>query len=291
MAWTDCYGAFGLEVAFQPVVDLTNGRLVGYEALGRVGPVSSRGRPSASGEPQTAAALEGGSLPLRWGEPRTPASLLDAAFRGGCLLDLDRGWRAVAVEGVARHDPATDRLCFLNVDTRIVDDPRCVPGFAHDIVRRMGLPARRFVLELRETDPKLRGSYLGERTAEVRRRGFRIALDDLGAGHSGLAALVDLRPDWVKIDRDLIAGIAGNRERWHLVRALVDYCGRLDVGLIAEGIERPEDLDALAHAGVRYGQGFLLGRPGPLDTLLGRGRAVARPPLRGPAAPRARLAG
>jgi diguanylate cyclase (GGDEF)-like protein len=228
-----------LAVAFQPIVDLQRGEPIGYEVLGRCGPLPA---------PLSAAA-------------QGPAALLALAERHGRLLALDRRWREIAVAHIAEHNEHR-RLFFLNVDPRVVDDPAFVPGYTLELVERHGLSPERFVLELTEVvsqDP-----LAIERVLEhYARQGFRVALDDLGAGQQSLVTLLRLQPNIVKLDRELVRDVHVDASRAHLLGALAEFARRAGILLVAEGIETRGELAAVVDAGVPCGQGFLLGRPAP----------------------------
>jgi diguanylate cyclase (GGDEF)-like protein len=228
-----------LSVAFQPIVDLARGRPLGYEVLGRCGPVEG---------PLADAA-------------KSPAVLLEVAEKHGRLLALDRRWRELAIRTIAERGDA-DWLFFLNVDPRVVEDPAYTPGYTLSLVRRHGLAPARFVLELTEApsrDPKEVERVL----AHYSRQGFKVALDDLGAGQQSLVTLLRVAPDIVKLDRDLVRSVDTDSARTHLLRALSEFARRTGILLVAEGIETPGELQAVCDAGVPLGQGFLLGRPAP----------------------------
>jgi EAL domain-containing protein (putative c-di-GMP-specific phosphodiesterase class I)/putative methionine-R-sulfoxide reductase with GAF domain len=233
-----------LAVAFQPIVDLARAEPIGYEVLGRCGPIAG---------PLEAAA-------------RGPASLLAIAEQHGRLLALDRRWRELAVERIEAHgDPR--RMFFLNVDPRVVDDPGYAPGFTLDLVERHGLRPESFVLEL--TEVPARDPEAVQRVLEhYGRQGFRVALDDLGAGHQSLVTLLRLQPDIVKLDRELVRDAHRDASRAHLLGALAEFAKRAGIVLVAEGIETQGELSAVIDAGVQCGQGYLLGRPTPLPLPL-----------------------
>ena len=97
--------------------------------------------------------------------------------------------------------------------------------------------------------------------AELRAVGFRLALDDFGAGHAGLGLLADVQPDRLKIDRHLVQGISGHATRQAIVHAVVALCQQLGIALVAEGVETAEDWWTLHACGVRQFQGFLFAAP------------------------------
>jgi diguanylate cyclase (GGDEF)-like protein len=255
-----------LSVAFQPIVDLERCELVGYEVLGRCAPVAG---------PLAAAAAR-------------PDLLLNVAERHGRLLSLDRRWRELAMQAITA---CGDRgsLFFLNVDPRIVDDPSYTSGFTLALVERHGLAPERFVLELTEVasrDPAAIERVL----AHYARQGFRVALDDLGAGQQSLLTLLRVQPQIVKLDRELVRRADVDASRAHLLGALAEFARRAGILLVGEGIETRGELDAVCRAGAAYGQGFLLGRPAPRPEPLGaEARELLRATIRS-AAPRASMA-
>jgi EAL domain-containing protein (putative c-di-GMP-specific phosphodiesterase class I) len=218
-----------LSVEFQPIVDLRSGDIFGYEALGR--------------------------------GPAPPAVLLDEAARDGWLLSLDWSWRRAAIRAVAERHAHEDTRFFLNVDTRILDDPEFAPGDTLALLGHYGLPPERFVLELSERGAALASDRFQALVEHFRAQGFHIALDDVGAGYSSLNTVVQARPHVLKLDMELVRGVGHDRLRLELVRAFAEFSRRAGIALIAEGVEVADDLAALASAGVHLGQGWLLGRP------------------------------
>lgn len=109
---------------------------------------------------------------------------------------------------------------------------------------------------------------------QLRAHGFRVAVDDAGAGYAGLQTMVEIEPDFIKLDISLIRGVDNSIVKQRLVRTLRDFCREAAVTLIAEGIETRRQLDTLRDIGVSHGQGFLFGLPS-ADTPL----REAYPPL------------
>ena len=118
---------------------------------------------------------------------------------------------------------------------------------------------RRLVIELTESEPDDALST-GSRLA-LREAGIRLAVDDLGAGYAALSRLIDLQPEIVKLDRFLTIGVAHDPRRAALLAAALHFCRATGATLVAEGVERPEDLATLVEVGVPLAQGYLLGRP------------------------------
>ena len=98
--------------------------------------------------------------------------------------------------------------------------------------------------------------------ARLREQGFRIAIDDAGAGYSGLQTVVEIEPDFMKLDMSLLRNIETSQVKQRLVSTLRDFCQGADIDLVAEGVETAEQLDKVVELGVPYAQGFLFGHPG-----------------------------
>lgn len=229
-----------LAAVFQPIVELGTGRVIGYEALGRL---RRTGRRDLSAGP-----------------------LLAKAHAEGWLLPLDRALRRAALEAIALAPRAADLLWFLNVDSRVADDPSFTPGFTRRALEELRLPALRVVVELGEHDPKLDRERLGQLFPSYARQGFTIALDDFGRGHASAALVHEIRPDVIKLDRSLVHGSARDADLRARVEAVARLADEVGAAIVAEGIEDDADLRWLASAGVGWGQGFLLGRPAPLPS-------------------------
>ena len=97
---------------------------------------------------------------------------------------------------------------------------------------------------------------------QLRAHGFRVAIDDAGAGYAGLQTMVEIEPDFIKLDMSLIRGVDTSVVKQRLVRTLRDFCREAAITLIAEGIETARQLETLQELGVTHGQGFLFGLPG-----------------------------
>ncbi|MBI5536561.1 MAG: EAL domain-containing protein [Deltaproteobacteria bacterium] len=234
-----------LTVAFQPIVDVSAGRAVAYEVLGR----APANLPSTAG----------------YAPPR-PDQLVEMAWKQGRLVELEQAWRSIAIERIARLPDRADAVFFFNLDTRVIEDPCHIPGFTLRALERAGLSPKKIVLELSERDPELGGERIERTAAHYRSQGFRIALDDWGAGFSTLAAIVRCRPEFLKVDRSLIDGISDDTLRRDILQAVLTFCSCQGIHLIAEGVERGSDLATLLDNGVSLAQGYLLGRPAPEPT-------------------------
>jgi EAL domain-containing protein (putative c-di-GMP-specific phosphodiesterase class I) len=218
-----------LYIAYQPLVDLRRHTTFGFEALVR------------SEAPEFPNAL----------------SVVEAAVESGFMGRLGRALRRMAV------DNCPDHVLFLNLHPDEFDEPWLVrpddAAVAHD---------RDVFLEITESVPLTHYRYCHSVLREIRAKGLNIAVDDLGAGYSNLKYIADLAPEVVKLDRSLIADLTGGGRLHTLVTSIVDLCRRLGARVVAEGIETKDELEAVIATGAHYGQGYFLGRPHRVATLV-----------------------
>ena len=195
----------------------------------------------------------------RLGLPSIQA-LFDFAYAHGWLPDLERLLRRKALHAFAAL-PGGNTLLFLNVDARLVSEQ---PDLVDEIVTELdaaGLAPDRFCLEISERQE----AVAGDRTIDVCRRlkeaGGRLALDDFGQGYSRLKLLLERQPDYVKIDRYFISGLAQAPRKLLFLSRLVDVMHVLGIKMIAEGMETEEEFRACRELGFDLAQGFLIHRP------------------------------
>ncbi|MHA6717848.1 EAL domain-containing protein [Sphingomonas sp. RS6] len=129
-----------------------------------------------------------------------------------------------------------------------------------------GLPVERLVFEFTENEEMGSPDHVNAIIETYKQIGFKVAIDDFGAGHAGLDMFAEFVPDEVKLDMALVRGIATDRRRRAIVRAMAALCADLDTILVAEGIETRDEADALIDLGVHYHQGFFYARPS-VETL------------------------
>jgi len=215
-----------LWMAYQPVLDLRLRRVVGYEGL------------------------------LRSDEPTLsrPDVLLDAAERLGMVHDLGRRTRA-AMAAMADSIPS-DAALFVNIHPRDLEDEDLYSPRAP-----LSRVAARTILEITERASLEDLPNLRERANALRDLGFRIAVDDLGAGYAGLNSLAKLQPDVVKIDMALVRQIDESTAKQRIVGSMARLCEEMQVMMVAEGVETPEERDTLGSLGCAILQGFLFARP------------------------------
>jgi EAL domain-containing protein (putative c-di-GMP-specific phosphodiesterase class I) len=216
----------GLWMAFQPIVSWSERRVFAYEALVR-------------STDQT--------FPH-------PGALLDAAERLGRLDDLGRAIRS-AVSQVVRT--TTDEVdFFVNLHSQdLMDDSLFSPA------EPLSGVARRVVLEITERASLDAIDDVRERVARLRSLGYRIAVDDLGAGYAGLTSFAQLEPEVVKLDMALVRNVHLEPTKRTLVESMAGLCRQMNVSVIAEGVESEAERDTLAGAGCGLFQGYLFGKP------------------------------
>jgi EAL domain-containing protein (putative c-di-GMP-specific phosphodiesterase class I) len=236
-----------VRMAYQPIVSVAKGAVVGYEALARFG---SRGQ-------------------------RGPAQHLAAAQAGGMQIALET--RLLAHALAERHLLPEGCWLAVNLSPSAVGDPR-----VESVMRTAG-DLHGVVVELTEESPADDLKVLNGKLDRYREQGAQLALDDAGAGSSGLRQVIELRPDIIKLDRTLVMGVDADPARAAMIEALQELTSRLGAQLLAEGVEQYAELETIAQLGVPLTQGFFLGRPTlnheDIDSDLGQ-RLVTRCSLR-----------
>jgi len=184
-----------------------------------------------------------------------PAELFSAARALGKLEALSLAVRrCLAAQAQARPDATF----FFNVNAVELGDETL--SSAGDILAPW---ASRIVVEITEREPVASVRDFHHRVRALRRRGFRIAVDDLGAGYSSLESLVVVEPDFVKLDRSIVSGIDHDPRRRAIVQSIVRLARELGIETIAEGVEAEDEARVLLELGCQHLQGYLFGRPGP----------------------------
>jgi EAL domain-containing protein (putative c-di-GMP-specific phosphodiesterase class I)/CheY-like chemotaxis protein len=185
---------------------------------------------------------------------RSPPDLFEAAERLGRLEDLGRTVRDRVAQTLDANP--VDGLLFINLHAMELADDRLISSDA-PLSRHAG----RVVLEVTERAPLEQIRDATSRVAQLRALGYRIAVDDLGAGYAGLTSFAHLEPDVVKVDMSLIRGIDSSPMKQKLLGSIVGLCRDLGIEIIAEGIETAAERDALVRVGGDLCQGYLFARP------------------------------
>jgi len=227
---------------YQPVVSLADYSVLGYEVLAR-GP--------------------------RQSQLHRPDVLFEVARDQGRVEELDRVCRVMAARGGATLPK--DTLRFINTEPVNLFYRSRSDLFVEEFVEATPEPLRaKTVMEITEKSIIDDFGHFRHVVARLREHGFRIAIDDAGAGYSGLQTIVEVEPDFIKLDISLVRHIDTSIVKQKLVRTLRDFCLDAGIVLIAEGIETDEQLRALTELEIPYGQGFLFAHPGSPYPILDR---------------------
>jgi EAL domain-containing protein (putative c-di-GMP-specific phosphodiesterase class I) len=220
-----------LSMVFQPIVDLEEDVVVGFEALARF--------PSAPDRP--------------------PETWFTEAAAVGLRLELE----LAAVKAALAALPEAPVEPYLSVNA--MPETLASDGLAELLE---AAPAHRLVVEITEHAPVRDYEALNKAMQRMRGRGIRLAVDDAGSGFASLRHILQLAPDIIKIDNALTRNVYKDPARRALAAGLISFAAELGATVVAEGIQSRHELDALRDLGVRYGQGFYLGRPGPIAEVM-----------------------
>jgi EAL domain-containing protein (putative c-di-GMP-specific phosphodiesterase class I) len=213
-----------LQIAAQPLVDLRDGHCLGVEALSRF---------------------------------RPPFGPPDVTFAAAATVGLGLELERLAVQRAWELLPYLRGEQFVTVNL----SPTSAVALARRAHAYSDLPLSKVVVEITEHSAIDSYADLRNELKPLRQAGLRVAVDDAGAGYASLRHVVELNPDFIKIDRDLIHGLADDHARRVAVSAFVLLALDLNATVVAEGLERHEDLEALRDLGVDAAQGYLLGKP------------------------------
>ncbi|MDD2465635.1 MAG: EAL and GGDEF domain-containing protein [Desulfobulbus sp.] len=221
-----------IQIHFQPIVHLQTRQIYGYEGLTR-GPVNT--------------------------VLYSPTRLFEAATRAGRLAELDLMCRRAVISRFAQLG-LPGRL-FINVDPFSLVHEHFREGLTLEYIEQSGLNPSQMIIELTETHPVEDVQLMQQAMLHYREMGFRVALDDLGAGYSGLKLWSELRPDIVKIDRHFIQGVDQDRTKQQFVSTILKTATALGCRVITEGVETEREYATLRKIGVEMLQGYYFCRP------------------------------
>ncbi|MEN8182875.1 MAG: EAL domain-containing protein, partial [Myxococcota bacterium] len=220
---------------YEPIVDVASRTVFGYEALAR-GPAGT--------------------------EFHSPAALFETAEEQGFVFELDCLCRRSGLGGAVGL-PSGTKL-FLNVRPTTIHDPNFRPEALIRTLARTELHPSDVVFEISEQESIQSFDAFREVRDEYGKLGFQIAVDDTGAGYASLQAVMELEPDYIKVDRAFCSGIDTDPARQSMLSALHSVAGQIGAKIIAEGLDTLEELETLGRLGVPFGQGWLFGKPTPL---------------------------
>jgi len=222
-----------LDYAFQPIVDVHNGTVFGYEAL------------------------------LRGHDKMGYASIFDIFDRAHELKILHRFdmiMRAIAIQKYAQLPRTHKTKLFFNLDNRIISSPDYFNGATKALLKQHGLAPSNLCLEISERH-EVSMTLAEQNLKRYRGEAYSTAIDDFGAGYSGLKLLQEYQPDFLKIDRSFISNISNDNKQKLLVSTITDLAHVLGIFVIAEGIETKEELYVCKEIGCDLVQGYYISRP------------------------------
>jgi EAL domain-containing protein (putative c-di-GMP-specific phosphodiesterase class I)/CheY-like chemotaxis protein len=220
-----------IKVRFQPIYFLKPMRLLGLEMLSR---------------PQTTSSM------------LNPEVFFSAALKHGVYYEVEMiGWRK-ALKFASESFSGQEKL-FLNCDPHLVESDKFKN--VKQTFSGFGMSSNEIFLEITERSAVIAFDVFYERLREYRHDGFKIAVDDLGAGYSSLESIIEIRPEAIKLDKHIVNGVHKDTYKNSIIKLFVAFCRENGIICVAEGIETKQDFDALIDLGVDAGQGYYLCSP------------------------------
>ncbi len=218
---------------FQAIVSFKNGEILGYEALSR-GPEGS------------------------WFH--RPDQLFEYARQIEKVWELDLLCRSKAISKAS--ECIGDKKLFLNVDPDSIQDPKFKRGFTREYLKNSYMHTSSIIMEMTEKTAVKDYCQFTKLLANYSEQGYGIAIDDAGSGYSGLRLVAATRPDYLKIDMDLVRNVDKDMVKRELLKSIQKFSSMTGIKTVAEGIETWDEAKTLMELGVNYGQGYWLQRPG-----------------------------
>lgn len=224
-----------IKTVFQPIISLSDGSILGHEALSRITCES---------------------------DIKNIEMLFNIAEEHNRLWDLELICRTKALEAAYKFmSPHYDEKLFINVNPNIMNYDTFKSGFTKSVLTKYNIIPQNVIFEITERNVIEDMSGFKSTINHYRSQDYQIAIDDVGAGHSGLNLISEVNPNYIKFDMNLIRDIDSDRVKYAIVKGMVEFSKVSNVFLIAEGIETYEELKTLVNLGVHYGQGYLIQKP------------------------------
>lgn len=188
-----------------------------------------------------------------------PVKIFDLARDSAMLFQLDQTARKSAIKSAAQNN--IQENIFINFNPVSIYDPDYCLKTTFELLREMGFDSSKIIFEVVESDEITDYDHLLNILNKYRSQGFRIAMDDIGAGYSSLAVLHQLKPDFVKIDRALVQDVHKDEVKSIILSKILEIAQELGIQTVAEGVETQEELDFVREKGADYFQGFLVCKP------------------------------
>lgn len=195
----------------------------------------------------------------RKGDFVLPDQIFEAARKCDMLFQTDLAARLTAIREALRHEIESN--LFVNFTPTAVYDPAFCLRSTVQVIERSGIPSEKVVFEVTETEEVADTDHLKNIVDYYRDRGFRVALDDMGSGYSSLNLMHSLRPDFIKLDVQLIRGVDSDPYKAVVASKILEMAQNLGVETIVEGVETGEELAWARERGATFAQGFLIARP------------------------------
>lgn len=219
-----------LQTLLQPIVDLRTGEPIGYEALTR-GPT---------------------------GDYHYPSKLFKCAKEGGLLRPLEKACFKNAF--ISAGNILAKQKMFINVTPSFIED-------LLDLDFLGGEDPSRIVFEITEQVPVENFRRVSDTCKILKRKGFLIAIDDVGSGYDRLRSVAELKPDYIKIDQPIVSSSVDSKQYQIVIKHLVALAAEIKCSVIAEGIETSNELLIMRSLGVSLGQGYLFSAPSPVEQI------------------------
>lgn len=221
-----------IKSVFQPIISLTDGTVMGYEALSR-GPKNSY--------------------------MKNPEVLLNIAQKCNKLWELEELFRSKALEGISKNNINVN--IFLNINPNIIDSLRFKNSFTKEFLKKYHINCENIVFEITEKNNIANISDFKESIEYCKNQNYKIAIDDVGSGNSGLNRICHIKPHYIKLDMELIRDVDKHSTKQAIIKSMCELSRLTNCNLIAEGIETQSELKALIDMGVQYGQGYFIQKP------------------------------
>lgn len=228
----DIIGKKRIYPVYQPIIDLNNNKIYGYEALSRI-------------------INDEHNIKIE--------DLFSCAEKYGMVWELEELCRKKALKN-ASQKPENKKL-FINVNPNVILDKTFESGITTKFIGKYKLQPEDIVLEITERTPIQSKSLFKKVLKHYTEQGYSVAIDDFGSAYAGLDRLFYIKPDFLKLDVNLIRDIENDETKKSLVKHLVLFCKEVSIKIIAEGIETENEANVLKNFGVDFGQGFYYAKP------------------------------
>lgn len=227
-----------IDTFFQPIVNLQTGETFGFEALNR------------PGQSQLFSSVD---------------HFYEFVGQTDMVFEFEKFCRNLSLKRyIARLGEelrSKDYILFLNIHPHILLDKNYHSGDTLQFLSEVGIRPEQVVFELTERSAVTDFQEFERVLSHYRSQGYRIAVDDVGSGYNSLKTLIFLKPEFIKLDRSLIQNIDDSAASQQLVSLIYDYAVQSETKIIAEGLERMEEVKFLKSMGIHYAQGYAIGRP------------------------------